>query len=49
VPAGEFDITIPPAPINAILTAALQLEAAALRVTNMPIGSSLMVHAVKPR
>ena len=47
IPAGEFDITVPPAPINAILTAALQLEAAALRVTNMPIGSSLMVHAVK--
>jgi ubiquinone/menaquinone biosynthesis C-methylase UbiE len=47
VPAGEFDITVPPAPINTILTAAVQLEAAALRVTNMPVGSSLMVHAVK--
>jgi SAM-dependent methyltransferase len=48
VPAGEFEITIPPAPINALLSAALRVEAAALRVVNMPIGSSLMIHAVKP-
>ena len=47
VAAGEFDIRMPPAAINAVLSAALRLEAAALRVTNMPIGSSLMVHGVK--
>lgn len=45
---GEFDITVPPAPINAMLSGVLQIEAAALRVVNMPIGSSLMCHAVKP-
>jgi ubiquinone/menaquinone biosynthesis C-methylase UbiE len=49
VPAGEFDITVPPAPINAVLSVALRLEAAALQVVDMPVGSSLMCHAVKPR
>lgn len=39
--AGEFDITVPPAPINALLSAALAAEAAVLRVVNMPVGSSL--------
>lgn len=48
VPAGEFDITVPPAPINAALTAVVGLEAAALRVLNMPVGSSLLLHARKP-
>jgi ubiquinone/menaquinone biosynthesis C-methylase UbiE len=48
VPPGEFEITVPPAPINGLLSAALRLEALALKVVNMPIGSSLMVHAVKP-
>jgi SAM-dependent methyltransferase len=47
VPAGEFDITVPPAPINALLTAAVRAEAAMLRVMNMPVGSSLMCHAIK--
>lgn len=47
VPPGEFDITVPPAPINALLSGVLGLEAAALRVVDMPIGSSLMVHGVK--
>ena len=45
---GEFDITVPPAPVNALLTGLLGLEAAALRVVDMPIGSSLMCHARKP-
>lgn len=45
---GEFDITVPPAPVNAALTAVVTLEAAALRVVNMPIGSSLLLHARKP-
>jgi len=48
VPAGEFDITVPPSPVNAALSGLLRIEAAALRLVNMPIGSSLMVHATKP-
>ena len=48
VPAGEFDITVPPAPINGLLSAVVRAEAAALRVVNMPIGSSLLCHAIKP-
>ena len=48
VPAGEFDITVPAPPVNAVLTAVVRLEAAALRVANMPIGSSLLLHARKP-
>ena len=47
VAAGEFEITVPPAPINAALTAVVSLEAQALRVMNMPIGSSLMCLARK--
>jgi hypothetical protein len=31
-----------------LLTGLLRLEAAALRVVDMPIGSSLMCHARKP-
>jgi SAM-dependent methyltransferase len=48
VPAGEFDITVPAKPINAVLSAVVGLEAAALRVTNMPVGSSLLIHARRP-
>jgi SAM-dependent methyltransferase len=48
MPPGEFDLTVPPAPLNGLLTAVVSLEAAALRVTNMPIGSSLLIHARKP-
>lgn len=47
VEAGEFDITVPPLPINAALTAIVGVEAAALRVMNMPIGSSLFCRARK--
>lgn len=47
-PAGEFDISVPAAPINAALSGLVALEAAALRAVNMPIGSSLMVRARKP-
>jgi SAM-dependent methyltransferase len=43
--AGEFDITVPPAPLNAILSTVLGLEAAVSRVIDMPIGSSLLCHA----
>jgi len=48
VPAGEGEITVPAAPINAALTALVSLEALALRAVNMPIGSSLMCLARKP-
>lgn len=47
--AGEFDIQVPAAPVNALLTGLVRIEAAALRVTNMPIGSSLLMRARKPR
>jgi SAM-dependent methyltransferase len=47
VAAGEFEITVPPAPINAALTLLVSIEAQALRVINMPIGSSLMCLARK--
>jgi SAM-dependent methyltransferase len=44
---GEFDITVPAAPVNAVLTAVVRAEAAALRLVDMPIGSSLLCHARK--
>jgi ubiquinone/menaquinone biosynthesis C-methylase UbiE len=47
VPAGEFEISVPAAPVNGALTALVRLEAAALRVVDMPIGGSLMCHAIK--
>ena len=42
---SENEISIPPAPVNAALSAALAVEAAALRVVNMPFGSSLLALA----
>jgi ubiquinone/menaquinone biosynthesis C-methylase UbiE len=42
------EITVPSAPINDALTAVLSLEARALRLTNLPFGSSLLVLARKP-
>ena len=47
VEAGEAEITVPIAPVNAALTALVSLEAIALRAVNMPIGSSLMCLARK--
>jgi hypothetical protein len=47
VEAGEGEITVPIAPVNAALTALVSLEARALRAVNMPIGSSLMCLARK--
>ena len=49
VAAGENEITIPPAPVNAAMTALVSFEALALRAVNMPIGSSLMCLAQKGR
>jgi SAM-dependent methyltransferase len=45
----EWELAIPPAPVNAALTAALTVEAALLRILNMPIGSSLVCVARKPQ
>lgn len=42
VTAGEAEITVPIAPVNAALSALVSLEAMALRLVDMPIGSSLM-------
>jgi SAM-dependent methyltransferase len=42
------EISIPPAPINALLSMALAVESAAVRVVNMPFGSSLMALARRP-
>lgn len=41
------EIALPSKPVNATLTALLSLEARALRVTNMPFGSSLLCLARK--
>lgn len=43
------DMVVPARPLNAALTALLQLEARALRHVDMPIGSSLLCVATKPR
>lgn len=43
--ASHEEITVPAAPVNAVLSAALAIEAAALRVVNMPFGSSLLALA----
>ena len=48
VAAGEGEITVPIAPVNALLTGLVSLEALALRAVDMPIGSSLMCLARKP-
>lgn len=44
--AAEF--TVPPAPLNAILDAALAVEAGLARFVNLPVGSSIMAVARKP-
>jgi ubiquinone/menaquinone biosynthesis C-methylase UbiE len=44
---SEHEISVPPAPLNAALSAVLAVEAAALRVMNMPFGSSLLALARK--
>jgi len=40
--AGEAEMTVPPGPVNALLAGTLRLEAAAMRVTSLPVGSSVM-------
>jgi ubiquinone/menaquinone biosynthesis C-methylase UbiE len=46
---SEEEISIPAAPINAALNAALALESRLLRFVDMPFGSSLMALARKPQ
>jgi SAM-dependent methyltransferase len=45
---SQDEITVPPAPVNALLSGLLAVEAAALRVVNMPLGSSLIAVARRP-
>jgi SAM-dependent methyltransferase len=45
----EQDISVPPPPVNAILTLVLQLESVWLRWFDLPFGSSLLCLAQKPR
>lgn len=45
---SDAEMTVPPAPINRALSAVLALEALALRVADMPVGSSLLALARKP-
>lgn len=40
--AGEAEMQVPAAPINAVLSGVLRLEAAAMRVASLPVGSSVM-------
>jgi SAM-dependent methyltransferase len=42
------EISVPPAPVNAVLDAVLRLEAMLLRVIDLPFGSSLLCAAKKP-
>ena len=48
VPPGEFDIRVPPAPLNALLSGLVWLESKALGYFDMPVGGSLLCHACKP-
>ena len=49
-PGGDdWEMRVPAAPINAALTGVLAMEAALSRRIPMPVGSSVLVVAVKPR
>jgi len=45
--AAETEMEVPSRPLNAILAGALRVEAAAMRVTSLPVGSSVMCVARK--
>ena len=45
---SAVEFTIPPAPINALLDAALAVEAGLAKFVNLPVGSSIMAVAKKP-
>jgi SAM-dependent methyltransferase len=44
----DTDIAVPPAPVNALLTALVTAEARAARYVPLPVGSSLLVVGKKP-
>jgi SAM-dependent methyltransferase len=44
---SQAEISIPPAPVNLALSSLLAMEAGALRVINMPLGTSLLAVARK--
>ncbi len=44
---SQDEISVPPAPVNALLAGLLAVEATALRLVNMPVGSSLLAVARK--
>ena len=48
-PQGDSELHVPPEPINAALTWLVEREAALSRRLPMPIGSSLLIVAKKPR
>jgi SAM-dependent methyltransferase len=43
------DIMVPPSTVNSLLASLLRIEASALRVIDMPVGSSLLCVGRKPR
>ena len=45
--ASQQEMSVPPFPVNALLSGVLALEAATLRAVNMPFGSSLLALAKK--
>jgi SAM-dependent methyltransferase len=45
---SSSEISVPPAPVNAALSGLLALESLALRVVDMPLGSSVLCLARKP-
>ena len=47
LPPGEFDISVPSAAVNTLLTGVVWLESKALGLVDMPIGSSLLCHGRK--
>jgi ubiquinone/menaquinone biosynthesis C-methylase UbiE len=46
---SAVEFTVPPAPINGLLDAALAVEAGIAKVVNLPVGSSIMGIARKPQ
>lgn len=46
--ASDADLRVPAAPVNALFNGLLWIEAAWLRIGNLPIGSSLLAAARKP-
>jgi SAM-dependent methyltransferase len=45
---SDLEMTVPREPINSLLSGLLAVEAQALKVSNMPLGSSLLALATRP-